>query len=75
MSWEERLDEDYKPMTARYALFVMERYYPRGGWRDMQGLFDDLEEAKAAKEKIEKEHEDKSCHIIDLRDCIMVEGF
>lgn len=35
----------------RYALFVMDAYYPGGGWSDMRGLYDTQEEALEAAAK------------------------
>lgn len=31
----------------RYLVFAGYEYYPRGGWGDFVGSFDDLDEAKA----------------------------
>jgi len=32
----------------QYLLFGFDQYYPRGGWSDLLGSFDTLEEAKGA---------------------------
>ena len=31
-----------------FALFAGSKYYPRGGWKDFIGVYDTLEDAKAA---------------------------
>ncbi len=31
----------------RYLAFVMDHYYPAGGWNDLKGSYDTLEQAKA----------------------------
>jgi hypothetical protein len=32
----------------RYALFIGDAFYPKGGWEDFVGFFNDIEVAKAA---------------------------
>jgi hypothetical protein len=31
----------------RYALFLFNNFYPAGGWDDLKGTYDTVEEAKA----------------------------
>lgn len=38
----------YPVLVKRYLLFGGYAYYPRGGWSDLQGSFDSVEEAVEA---------------------------
>lgn len=40
----------------RYLLFIIEEYYPSGGWNDLEAGFDTLEEVKQAVEQLEPCH-------------------
>jgi hypothetical protein len=46
----------------RYIVFQYEDYYPSGGWGDLQGSFDTLEEARA----FAQENRHDNTDIIDL---------
>lgn len=53
----------------RYLAFFVEKYYPTGGWCDLLGMYDDLEQARNAlnerwsKEELVRHH--FFGHIID----------
>lgn len=32
--------------TKNFAVFAWDHYYPSGGWHDLVGLFNDLEQAR-----------------------------
>lgn len=36
----------------RYLVFAFDNYYPSGGWSDMRGAFDDLQDARKLKQEI-----------------------
>lgn len=58
----------------KYHLFYGERFYPSGGYKDYQGNFNSIEEAKKAAEDIsERENKDAWAHIV-LEDKIILEG-
>lgn len=45
----------YRPLMTlkRYLLFAGSQYYPSGGWDDLKGSFDTLEEAVAAGDHVD----------------------
>lgn len=47
----------------RYLVFAGWNYYPLGGWDDLHGIYDTLEEAKAA--ALEAEDKGDWAHIVD----------
>lgn len=50
-------------MENKYLLFLIDSFYPEGGWNDFEGTFETLE---LAKEYLDKNHlcHDLSCHIV-----------
>lgn len=51
----------------RYIVFAGDNYYPRGGWKDKRGSFDQLDEAvNKAKEYYEEDRGYHWCHVVDL---------
>lgn len=53
----------------RYVLFAFDTYYPRGGWGDMRGTFEVLDDALAASRGLTQEH----WHIVDMQTRRIVE--
>jgi hypothetical protein len=55
-------------LPKKYALFIGDNYYPRGGWKDFSGYYDERHEAVAAGEA--KVNEDRYWndwyHVVDL---------
>lgn len=45
----------------RYLLFGIVGYYPQGGWDDLLGMYDTLDEAKAAIEEDKEKGLYQSC--------------
>lgn len=50
----------------QFLLFGGERYYPRGGWSDLQGKFDDFDLAKTAAELAFNPKDGRWWQIVDL---------
>ena len=46
----------------RFLLFAGDTYYPSGGWRDLEGNFETLEQAEAAAEELDPDW----WHIVDM---------
>jgi len=59
----------------KYVLFGWSSYYPNGGWDDMIGVYDSIDEAKAAFEKAATEKPYKyenAGQIIAVPECVIV---
>lgn len=50
-----------------FALFAGYRYYPSGGWNDLVGVYDSLEEAEAAFGRGVEDFVYDWGHVVDLR--------
>jgi hypothetical protein len=58
-----------------YALFAGDVFYPQGGWRDLQGVYQTLTQAQEALARIQSEPDEHSdvpdafewAHVVDLR--------
>ena len=59
-----------------YALFAGHVFYPQGGWRDLQGVYQTLTQAQEALARIQSERPELSiggpdefewAHVVDLR--------
>lgn len=50
----------------RYARFFGDRYYPLGGWEDLDGTYDTIEEATVVLEPLQW------YHIVDLETGVVV---
>jgi hypothetical protein len=57
----------------QFLLFACSQYYPSGGWNDLKGDFETLDEAKEEWNKYAKEKVYDWGHIVDLKTGEMVE--
>lgn len=58
----------------RYALFEGMLYYPAGGWDDLTGTYDSLEEAQANRDKYKTNHRNDWYQIVDLQTGVIVDS-
>lgn len=55
----------------RYVVFAFNRYYPKGGWLDLQNDFLNIEDAVQFAVEITKKDkeigEESRCHVVDIQ--------
>lgn len=59
----------------KYLMFAMNQYYPSGGWNDLVGSFDTLEEVQAQWEEYHNNKVYDFAHVVDTHKCTIIGNF